>query len=233
LFFVVLLVATTSAAAQTTQPVYDKSAAVAREKQALNFDPAAVRAAAVPHGQGTTPSTVAGTADLTRMLLGLIAVIGVILLLRWGASRMALVPGTNRSGAVKVLSRSVVSPRQQVLVLQVGRRLVIVGDSAGQMHPLCEITDPDEVAAMIGGSRREATAVAERNPKSFTSLFTRAAEPFETAGSDVPALATTTAEPMQNIEPVREADNEDVGSLLDKVRVLRQQFQQTTGENRG
>jgi flagellar biogenesis protein FliO len=215
-----------AASAQSTQPAYDKAAATALENTALNFDPAAVRAAA-PRAGSPSASLVSGSADLSRMALALLAVIGVIFALRWGARRMSLVPGADRSGAIKVISRSIVSPKQQVLMLQVGKRLVIVGDSAGQMHPLCEITDPDEVAALIGGSRQEANALAERNPKSFSSLFTRAAEPFEAdRAPEVPALAVS-EESIQNIEPVRDIDNEDVGSLLDKVRVLRQQFRQT------
>jgi flagellar biogenesis protein FliO len=204
-----------STSAQTSQPVKDP------ENEIINFDPATVRAVALkPTGSLNSNS---GSADLTRMLSALMIVVAVIFVLRWAARRMALVPGAANSGAVKVISRSTVSPRQQVLVLQVGRRLVVVGDSGGRMNPLCEITDPDEVAAMIGGSH-QANAANQENPKSFMNLFSRASEPFETE-ANLPAAAE--AESMQNIEPIRATDNEDVGSLLNKVRELRQQFQQT------
>ncbi len=212
--------------AQTSQPSIAGASVPELETKALNFDPSTVRRS-VTRPAGSTLAPVS-SGDLSRMVVALAAVVGIIFLLRWVARRMALVPGATRSGAVKIISRSTVSPRQQVLVLQVGKRLVVVGDSGGAMHPLCEITDPDEIAAVVGGSRQEN---AEANPKSFTSLFRRASEPFDPGQAEqVPAIiprGPTSGEPLQNIEPVGQADNEDVGSLLEKVREMRAQFRQT------
>ena len=53
-------------------------------------------------------------------------------------------------GVVRVLSRTPVTPKQQVLLVQVGRRVLVVADNGTQMNPLSEITDPDEVAAAGG-----------------------------------------------------------------------------------
>jgi len=51
--------------------------------------------------------------------------------------------------AMKILSRLVISPKQQLLMIQIGRRIVVVGDAGGQMSPLSEITDSDEAAALV------------------------------------------------------------------------------------
>ncbi len=153
-------------------------------------------------------------ADLSHVVLALAVVIAIIFGLRWVARRMALVPAVGRPGrGVRVLSRTVLSPKQQVLLLQVGKRVLVVGDGgAGGMRPLCEITDPDEVAALVGEARSADAAAAPS--KSFSSLFRRAAEPFEaTADDGKPALASPAADVPG-----------DVMGLLDKVRGLRQQF---------
>ena len=62
--------------------------------------------------------------------------------------------------AVQLLSRTVLSPKQHVMLLRVGRRLVVIGDSGGQMSALSEITDPDEVAALVGQIRDEKLTAA-------------------------------------------------------------------------
>nr|MBA3273479.1 flagellar biosynthetic protein FliO [Chthoniobacterales bacterium] len=78
--------------------------------------------------------------DVKRVSYSLAIVICLILALRWGGR--LLFPGAKAfrpSRAVQVLSRNIISPKQQVIVLQVGRRVVVVGDSGAQMNPLCEI----------------------------------------------------------------------------------------------
>jgi flagellar biogenesis protein FliO len=112
----------------------------------------------------------------------------------------------------------VVSPKQQVLVLQVGKRLLVVGDSGGHMSALCEISDPDEIAAMVGQTRT--TSSVGRTTGAFGGLFRRANEPFvETESMDFPQ-----EESASDIDPNDGVSAEEVGGLLDKVRMLQQQF---------
>jgi len=192
-------------------------AEAADENQPLRVSEADSKAVAAR----TSATTASGASDLSRIAIALVIVIGVILLLRSGVRQMTSMPGSGRSGKlVTVLSRSFVSPRQQVLVLQVGKRLIVVGDSAGRMNALCEITDPDEVAMMVGQSLSARSAVAERAAGSFRSLFGRANEPFE----EVEAMQPQQPEMVPASEPEEAVSGDEVRGLLDKVRMLQQQF---------
>ena len=90
--------------------------------------------------------------------------------------------------------------------------MLVVGDSGtAGMRPLCEIDDPDEVAALVGEVRSAEPAAP--SGRSFASLFRRAEEPFagDRTGPTLPGA------------PEPEVPGE-VAGLLDKVRGLRQQF---------
>ena len=104
----------------------------------------------------TSPSSnlPGGSFDTTRVLFSLAAVIGLIVLLRWGGKRLGAV-GNRSSRAIQVLGRSYLSNKQQVLIVQVGRRVLVIGDSGQQLNTLCEITDANEAAALIAQLRGE------------------------------------------------------------------------------
>lgn len=111
--------------------------------------------------------------DGLRLLGGLTLVLLLIAALRFIASRWlglrGLVAGDNRG--VRVLSRSFMGPRQQLVLVQVGRKLVLLCDSAGRVTSVTEITDPDEVAELAAqaiGRGREADGLA---PKAFAALL--------------------------------------------------------------
>jgi flagellar biogenesis protein FliO len=105
--------------------------------------------------QDRAPAPAPDSFDFARVALALGAVIGLILLLRWCGRKLmpGAIPARGNRG-VHVLSRTVIGPKQQLLIIQIGRRLVAVGDNGGQLTSLCQITDPDEVALLIGQSRR-------------------------------------------------------------------------------
>jgi flagellar biogenesis protein FliO len=153
-------------------------------------------------------------------------VIALILVLRWAGQRALASGGVRggRSAAVRVLSRTVLAPRQQVLLLHVGRRVVVVGDSGGRMSTLCEIAEPDEVASLVGAAEGASQAVGDSAKVMFGSMFRRAKEPFTeqelSDGSDVLAVS-------RNIDGIGEQDVAQVGGLLEKVRLMRSQFNQT------
>lgn len=125
-------------------------------------------------GSGAAPSaTPASGVDVTRVVMALAAVIGLILVLRWCVRRIA--PGAmgKQSRAVQVLARCHASHKQQILIVQVGRRLLVVGESAQGMNTLSEITDPDEVAVMMAqmGAREDvASALVSAKPQAEVSV---------------------------------------------------------------
>ena len=108
---------------------------------------------------GDPPPTGSATSDIPRVLLALAIVLAIIFFLKWAGRRFFTTPSAGRSSrAVQVLARSVLSPKQQVVLIQVGRRVLVAADSGAQMSPLAEITDPDEVAALVGQLRAEKDA---------------------------------------------------------------------------
>jgi len=83
----------------------------------------------------------------TLTALGL--VIGLVLLLRFAVARFGGRPAATTSRAVEVLSRTSVAPKSHVLLLRVGGRILVVGDSSHGLRPLGEVDDPDEVASLL------------------------------------------------------------------------------------
>jgi flagellar biogenesis protein FliO len=207
-----------SPVSQTTRPAAVVSPTdQATEDQSLRVtesDAKAIR----PHAQ-TPDATTSNAADLLRIVFALGIVIGLILLLRAGLRRMSSLPGAGRNKLVTVLSRSMISPRQQILVLQVGKRLLVVGDSGGSMSHLCELTDPDEIALLIGQSRQSADALSEVKKLSFGSIFRRANEPFDAQEEDAGERNEESADHPPQVPSV-----EEVGGLLDKIKLLQQQY---------
>jgi flagellar biogenesis protein FliO len=150
--------------------------------------------------------------DTGRVIVTLSGVIGLILLLRWGARK--LFPGAivvSRNQAVKVLARCPLAPRQQVILLQVGRRIVVAAESGSQVSSLCQITDADEVASLLGELQRDKAAPAV---STFTSWFARSAQAFAEEDD-----MTEPAEPAE-LPPGGEIEGIGLGSLTDKVRQI-------------
>jgi flagellar protein FliO/FliZ len=122
------------------------------------------------------PGTTAPSVGVLRVVLSLSGVVILILALRWCARKVFPTAGVGRATrAIQVLSRTPLGPRQQLILVQIGRRLVLVGDSGTNLSPLCQISNPAEVASLTGEIRGEHAAAARR----FSSAFGRASEQFE------------------------------------------------------
>lgn len=169
----------------------------------------------------TTGAGQRGGADsgfgLWRVAAALAAVIGCIFALRWVSQRAMGFGDAGASDAVRILARTAVSPRQQMLLVHVGRRVLLVGNSGGTLTTLAQITDPDEVAAVVGQVRQRHQAA----PGAFARVFRRAATEYDQAGETV---AETDAAPPAAARdgagtPAARAGAEIAG-LLAKVRAL-------------
>lgn len=154
--------------------------------------------------------------DITRMLLALAIVIGLIYASRWILKRFyggAVSPAGNR--VVQVLSRTVLAPKQQVMLLQVGKRVIVVGESNGAMATLAQIDDPDEIAQLVGRLQEEHSTRAG----AFGSLFGRAQTRMAEDESAPPlGVATDTS------TPTVEETKSELSGLLEKVRSIRGQI---------
>ena len=209
---------------QTTKPAVagnkiSNTASSAFEEEPLQGDTASATASGIP----SKPASSNGDSfNSTRLMIALAIVIFAIFGVKWAGQKFFLLPERTKScKGLKVLSRSILAPKQQVLLLQVGKRVIVVGDSGGSMTALCQITDPEEISALVG-------ELATESPKpatSFSSLFGRAKQPFDVDGqiqSSERAGLLGTEE--SNIEVGLGGNSEDVGELIDKIRSMRQQF---------
>ncbi|MFP4144531.1 MAG: flagellar biosynthetic protein FliO [Phycisphaeraceae bacterium] len=143
----------------------------------------------------------------TLAALGL--VIGLILLLRWGWTRMGGKVAAGSSPVVEVLSRTTVAPRNHVLLLRVGGRILVVSDSAGGMRTLESVTDPEEVAELLQG----VTAAKETSAsRSFGQLLGRFGGDY-----DQPDPLETG---LDDEEHLVDRAREGVSGLLSRVRTM-------------
>jgi len=84
-------------------------------------------------------------------------VIALIFLARFALRRLAPSAGrTAAGGKIEVLARTNLSPRQQLCLVRMGRRLLLVGSGPEGMRTLAEITDPAEVADLLGEGTKTA-----------------------------------------------------------------------------
>lgn len=130
--------------------------------------PATQATAPVGGGGNGQPTT---SYDVGRVAMSLVAVIALILFLKWGSKKVFALPSTGTTGVMHVVSRTALAPRQQLLLVRVGRRLMVIGDSAGRLTGIGEIVDPDEVASLLG--QTQATPAATGGAVSFTGMFRR------------------------------------------------------------
>lgn len=149
-----------------------------------------------------------GDWDFAKIPAALAGVVVLIFVLRWaGKSLSGKVTNKNGGRGVEVLSRSMVSPRQQMMVVRFGRKILLVGSSGGEMTPLCQIDQPDEVAEVL------AQVNAGKSPtQSFRAAFSGAEKPYEEA--EMP-------EPRER--PVESSD--ELGGLMSRIRKMTEKFQ--------
>ena len=144
-----------------------------------------------------------------RVALSLGAVLALVVLLFLAARRFVprgMLAPSAAGGAVQVLARTVIGPKQRIVLLQVGRRIIVVADDGQRLGTLSEITDADEAAALI------AQLQSQRQDGSFSAALSSAMERFR-AAQDAPA---DTSQPSQ--QPGLDAMRDEIDGLAQRVR---------------
>jgi flagellar biogenesis protein FliO len=173
--------------------------------------------------QGSDSSTSSGRSsdlmmDVPRLVGAMALVLGLIFLLRWLGPRLfSAAPAASATRAVQVLSRSLVAPRQSVVLMRVGRRLLVVSDNGSQLASLAQITDPDEVAALVGQLQNEKLDSAG---KTFGALFSRLKKDDEL---EVPPIVAPTGDDESHVSAARA----ELSGLMEQVRLVTRQFKGT------
>jgi flagellar biogenesis protein FliO len=175
------------------------------EKDAASTDDTTAVAAAPDTGFGTA-----------RLIMSLGLVLAIIFVLKHFGQRW-FVPGAVKGGSktVETLSRSIIGPRQHVLLIRVGRRRVlVVADSGGKLSQLDQITDADEIAELTAQVRTDKLGPAST---AFAGLFGKSAEKFENIGPDKREDKEDLVDPEMVDTSVAVTQSELQG-LLEKVR---------------
>jgi len=209
------------AASEHTSDPAEASAAPEEAKPLATSDDAAASSPLIeqrPLGASPQPSGAddsepglggsAGWVLNTLTALGL--VIGLVLLLRFGVAKFGGRVTTLQSRSVEVLSRTSVAPKNHVLLLRVGGRVLVVGDSGAGLRTLTEIEDPDEVASLL------ASVEADRET-SVTHGFNRMLSRYTGAYASRESFRE---EGVDNSEADVDRARDSVSSLLGRVRAI-------------
>ncbi len=207
----IVLALSVIASAQTTRPATTQTSSL--ERQPIRR----VEPDRAPSSTQRAPAVLQSSGlDAQRVLLALTVVLGLIVVLWIAARRLFPTTAARRSSSiVRVLSRSVISPKQQILLVQVGRRVIVVGDSGAQMTALAEIGEEEEVSDLVAQLDSEKPAPS----RAFGSLFGRARETFEQPDQTEPDAPPTDL----GFAHARE----EIGGLIDRVKGFSQQFRKS------
>ncbi len=149
----------------------------------------------------------AGSGWFMSTLVSLGVVIGLILALRWFYARLGgRVIASPSSPVVEVLSRTSVAPRNHVLLLRVGGRVLVVSDAGSGMRTLSEIEEPDEVADLLA-------AVAAAKTSSITGGFNQLLSRF---GRDYESGQEGADDHEARVDATRDA----VTGVLSRIKLL-------------
>ncbi len=178
-----------------------------RENLPLRMDEAAGAADYAPVERRDTLA-----AGWVRTFGALTLVIGLIFVARAAVRRLN--PGaaspTRLGGALQVLGRTSVGPKQAVMLMRVGQRILVVGDSAGTMRTLAEVTEPEEVADLLAEVSRAQVGSATR---AFEQMLGRMDRNYDR--EDGPTL-----EGVDEAEIHTDRAREQLGGLLSRLRNL-------------
>lgn len=130
----------------------DAQAAKANQQKLIDPDdqrPLGPRSTSGAAGAAALDSAPAGSSPLS--IIGALGLVIIAIFAARGGLRRLLggAVAAGQSSAVQVLTRIAVAPRNHVLLLRVGGRVLVVSDSAAGMRTLAQIDQPEEVADLL------------------------------------------------------------------------------------
>ncbi len=132
----------------------------------------------------------------------LAAVVGLIALVAWGWRAMGGAPlplRSRRPGMIDVISRTMLSPRQSLLLVRIGPRMVLIGATPDALRCLHVIEDPDLTAQLSGEAQQTRS---DSNTSEFRAALQSEARAFASAATAPERSAAIDLEQAQS--PLRE-----------------------------
>ncbi|MEX0655206.1 MAG: flagellar biosynthetic protein FliO [Phycisphaeraceae bacterium] len=167
--------------------------------------------------RSTNNNLFAGTGSMVlNTLTALGVVIGLILGLRWVWTKVSGQPTVGASPVVEVLARTPVAPRNHILIVRIGNRILIVGDSSAGLRTLATVDDPDEIADLL-------TAVTAAQDTSISRGFNQLLNRFQ--GDYDPAVDPAVVphfddEGGDRSEHVVDRARSSVSGLMSRLRLM-------------
>jgi flagellar biosynthetic protein FliO len=118
-----------------------------------------------------------GAVGWLRTLGALAVVAGLIFAARWFLRRWGVAAPAGQAGPMEVLARASVAPRQQLLLVRLGKRLVLIGAGGGTMTTLAEVSEEAEVDELM-------QSVKATRGASLAGLLTRRKEGFNAENAE-------------------------------------------------
>lgn len=210
-----------ASAANEAQRIAAAHAATSAAAQAANADadgesqagtaPADPLAAPLPlarsssqsgEGPGRRPPPSTGR-TLTTVVSSLAIVLGLFFVFVWVMRRGAPhAPGALPSEVVQVLGRAALTPRQQMQLVRVGDKLLLVAVSPTGAETLTEVTEPAEVERLAAACEASRAGSATASFRQVLSQLGREPAPGGFFGQ--PAAGETTGERDRESRPSRE-----------------------------
>jgi len=126
----------------------------------------------LPNGAATLAPSASGPPTLISVVGSLGAVLGLFFLLAWAMRRGASgSPTLLPKEALEVLGRAPLAGRQQVYLVRLGNKLVLVSVSPAGVETLSEVTEPDEVQRLVA-------ICLQGQPNSAALMFRQALDRF-------------------------------------------------------
>lgn len=170
-----------------------------------------------PRQRNDSSGLFSGTGSATlNTLTALGIVIGLILLLRWGWTKFTGHPTIRPSPLIEVLARTPVAPRNHILLVRIGNRVLIVGDSAAGLRTLASVDDPDEIADLLTA----VTASQESSvSKGFNQLLGRFNHDYDGDG-ETPTDLRFDDEGGDGREHLVDRARDSMSGLMSRLRVM-------------
>lgn len=144
-------------------------------------------------------------------IMPLVMVMALVFALAWALKKIAPRFGVAPVGSLRVVGRAALSPKNQLVLVEVGKRLVLVGVSPDRVERITEITESIEVAGLTGKLRVPGQADSSG---SFDTLLSIETTQFKSSdSSDVEESEVELAETSPRGEPLTK--------LMNRVRSLK------------
>ncbi|MFG0249589.1 MAG: FliO/MopB family protein [Phycisphaeraceae bacterium JB051] len=170
----------------------------------------------VPDSNPNEEEPLGSFSDTGSWILNTITALGVVIALifamRMGMNKLSGRPVMGgRSGIVEVLSRTSLSPRNQVMLLRLGQRIIVVSEGPAGVRTLANVDDPDEVAGLL-------TTISASKPGSISQSFNQLLNRADTE-MDNPS-GFTREHGGDDDEHMIDKTRNELSSLLSRIRAM-------------